>query len=587
MNKKSILISIFIFSLLWLAVSVNAYTIQDFADYITQLFSIPQNNATTGGFDLFQWAQNLFQPLASSCCCYGSGGGASCTSSCYYNCAGSPCSTQSDCYQTSSSSTTTKSPCPYQCCTAANDPNYQSKPCTQGLCSNHQCAYQCTDSDGGDNPLSAGTCKSWAGSYSDACSGGTTFLQEQYCEPGSQTPTCTAKTYNCITHCTGLGYGSGSCSSGACHCQGSTSIPTSCVDACWTLGHYTGSTCSSTCSSGWIPATTGNQACSPNVCCCYAGTSSSSSTSSPPAGKCGNGIVDSGEVCDTGKTGYCQGCQFECHPYNVKEVCKADCSGYCSGYSDTGCSYQDSGVCDKNCGSDDQCAGKRLGDACGTGNGGTCSACKCTVFTASCQQLCNNVPGTSCAWGVCPSGTIPQPSGDGSCQNAGSGNRCCCGSTFSTTTTTTTSTTSTTTTAAPITKDDCIAKGKTESCEIINLIHFSKVISYVCKPEQGVDDSCNQGQCIQKITVNLCLFGCDNGKCKTLQGYVSVPLKLDMNLPQVDSLTLVVGSPVPNGIYVDDKSSITITPQKSGTITVVTFIFGGTTPVIASTIPVS
>ena len=478
MRKESIFVAILILSLFSFVILVSAYTIQDFANSISQLFSNTQN-ASIGGFDFFQWVQNLFQPLASSCCnnngdlcssCSQMGcsqancnSGVSCgdgvctpnledCGTCRTDC---PCPTgytcpSHQCVKTSSSSSSstspgTKPPCPYQCCTPANDPSYQSKSCTQGLCSNHQCTYTCSDSDGGDNPASAGTCNSWAGSYSDACSGGTTFLQEQYCEPGSQTPTCMAKTYNCITYCTGLGYGSGSCSSGACHCQGTTSsttISTSCVDACLNLGHYTGSACSGTCSSGWIPAPSGNQACSPNICCCYVGTSSSSSSSSsssPPPEKCGNGVVDSGEACDTGRTGYCEGCKFRCHPYNVKEVCNAECSGYCSGYADTGCSYQDSGVCDKNCGSDDKCAGKKLGDTCDASVGGICSACKCTAFGKSCAELCNGAT-ASCNWYSCPSNLIPQPLGDNYCQNAGIGNKCCCGAITTSTTSTTTTT---------------------------------------------------------------------------------------------------------------------------------------------------
>jgi hypothetical protein len=150
--------------------------------------------------------------------------------------------------------------------------------------------------------------------------------------------------------------------------------------------------------------------------------------------KCGNGVVDSGEKCDTGKSGYCEGCQFRCAPYDTKDVCKADCSGYCSGYADTGCSYQDSGICVKDpCGSDDKCAGKRLGDVCDASAGGICSACICSAGK-SCQELCNNAPGSKCAWYSCPSGTTSQPLGDNSCSQSGTGNRCCCGQTTTTTT---------------------------------------------------------------------------------------------------------------------------------------------------------
>jgi hypothetical protein len=214
-------------------------------------------------------------------------------------------------------------------------------------------------------------------------------------------------------------------------------------------------------------------------------------TTTTTSGKCGNGKLDSGEVCDKAKSGYCEGCQFRCHPYKTKEVCKNDCSGYCSGYADTGCTIQDSGVCDKECGSDDKCKGKRLGDSCDTD--AICSACKCSVLGKSCAQICNNAPGSKCVMGnTCPDNLNHQPLGDNVCQSQGSG-VCCCGST--------TTTSSTTTTTQPIT------------CS--NHAQCSQACTSLCpNPEYyGCCYGCKLGQCI-------------SGKCQCVDSdYCKNPVK--------------------------------------------------------------
>lgn len=62
MNREGILVAIFILSFVSLAIYVNAFTVQDLANSLSQIFSTNQNSGTTGGFNFFQWAQNLFTP---------------------------------------------------------------------------------------------------------------------------------------------------------------------------------------------------------------------------------------------------------------------------------------------------------------------------------------------------------------------------------------------------------------------------------------------------------------------------------------------------------------------------------------------
>lgn len=104
MNKESILIAIFILSFVSFAIVTNAYTIQDFANYVSQLFSSGnQTNVTTGGFNFLSWIQSLFKPKTLQySCCDAAGMPCQCDESadCVYSCP-SPCDVcnpNSNCY---------------------------------------------------------------------------------------------------------------------------------------------------------------------------------------------------------------------------------------------------------------------------------------------------------------------------------------------------------------------------------------------------------------------------------------------------------------------------------------------------------
>jgi len=72
----------------------------------------------------------------------------------------------------------------------------------------------CSDTDGGNVPLTAGSCNDGY-SYPDSCTS-TINLKEYYCT-GSY-GSCTYTTYNCTAYCINAGKKSGSCSNGACVC---------------------------------------------------------------------------------------------------------------------------------------------------------------------------------------------------------------------------------------------------------------------------------------------------------------------------------------------------------------------------------
>jgi hypothetical protein len=59
-----------------------------------------------------------------------------------------------------------------------------------------------------------------------------------------------------------------------------------------------------------------------------------------------------------------------------------------------------------------------------------------------------------------------------------------------------------------------------------------------------------------------------------------------VNVPD-DTMSLLIGKPVSGGVYVDDSKSITITPQQSGIMTMITFIFGDQFSVVVNKIQVS
>lgn len=116
-------------------------------------------------------------------------------------------------------------------------------------------------------------------------------------------------------------------------------------------------------------------------------------TTSNPA-ICGNGDIDSGEICDTSKAGFCQeGCEYRClSSTNRYEVCKEDCSGYSLS---TNC---------YSCGADNKCLNKSVGTMCESGK----------ICNNTCQCVVGTVP--SCGNGVVDTGEICDPGKQGTCQ---------------------------------------------------------------------------------------------------------------------------------------------------------------------------
>jgi hypothetical protein len=205
MNRESILIAIFILSFLSFAIYVNAFTIQDLANSISQIFSTSQNTGTTGGFNFFQWIQNLFngqpsaqQPLASGICCCITG------SNCQNN-QGGACTPEQgpNCYFTN------EEICPSSSCAGIPTTSITPPPNTQYYCCGTSSGQTtCIGSNQGLNCASYGY-TSVSGPYSDSntCVNNCFFVPQTYCCCGDNAG-CTSvhevplpTGYTCPTYC--------------------------------------------------------------------------------------------------------------------------------------------------------------------------------------------------------------------------------------------------------------------------------------------------------------------------------------------------------------------------------------------------
>jgi len=153
-------------------------------------------------------------PSSNKCCCYGSGGGYTCTSSCYYDCSNMPCSTNSQCNPTAT--TTQSTSCDIECYNAGF---------LHGTCRTGNICYT------GETEIGQGC----SASQSCCCSGSTNPTTtptsvDSYkiwcCRYGAGSTTC-FNLVNCQQY--GYTYVSGPYSDGAecySHCGSTTSIPT-------------------------------------------------------------------------------------------------------------------------------------------------------------------------------------------------------------------------------------------------------------------------------------------------------------------------------------------------------------------------
>ncbi len=316
MNRESILIAIFILSFLSFAIYANAFTIQDLANSISQIFSPSQNSGTIGGFSFFQWAQNLFVPQVSTvpqaptydCCnilgnpcnsCYDFG----CDKNFCYNC--NPYNCNNQCLNQGNK---LGGNCNGNQCDCTPNPITIAPPaCTLDYC-NSQCLYGASGCDTSGkcicNPKPAPQCSQ------PGCTN--TCINEGYqvgtCDPttgncgcsmapntNTPSPTCTDNS-KCNSDCRAKGYVSGYCASPTyCSCSYSTNSPTSiacdpagCTSLCQSQGR-TGGTCTSTgCSCSYSTTTFPN--CDPSCC--------------PDTNVCNSNCINSGRqygLCTNGK----------------------------------------------------------------------------------------------------------------------------------------------------------------------------------------------------------------------------------------------------------------------------------------------
>lgn len=98
---------------------------------------------------------------------------------------------------------------------------------------------------------------------------------------------------------------------------------------------------------------------------------------SSSADPCGNEVIDEGEVCDTGKSGYCDDCLAKCVG-PILYWCNSTCTG-----------WRTNGACNQVCGADAECAGGiplNPGDECAPGK--VCdNQCKCSSTEIECDEI--------------------------------------------------------------------------------------------------------------------------------------------------------------------------------------------------------
>jgi hypothetical protein len=762
MRKESIFVAILVLSLFSFVILVSAYTIQDFANSISQLFPSTQNNATTGGFDFVQWAQNLFQPLASCSCsshtcspgCTDSGTYCANPSDCQppicgdrvctpnledcgtclpdcpcptgYTCSGhqcqaptrccnsqgdlcsscsqmgcSPCNSGVSCTSGQTKSCTTSQNCPGtqtcsngnwgscvdnsgdncpstgsncpqgctcrtgnicytgetkngQCsssqvcccsggttsvcnpqtqpspdwgekggkclpsCGKAGGPNAkcQSEPCTTGQSDppNYQCTHccvasseiqSCTELDGGNVPTVFSTCTDYKGTYSDRCDGTQGYMTEFYCSNTGPTGLCQSTAINCNGYCVGRGYGSGTCSGGACQCQTGTTNPgiNPCDPTCGTGAPTQG--CSGTAVSGrmcysgefycgktnWCYASkdecindcggttqckTSGDCTASSECCngylCVNSRCVQQVSCAASGGTCRDSQTSCSSFCGANrqsefKTGYdcTNGC---CFCYSMVQCTNQTEAGDCAGYN-SDCvagACNDQGICYGN-------PQSKIGSSCTSSDGshGTCdSSGKCVVQTNTCSKLFYGGTCPSDCTGTCYCLCYEDVEkninpGDTCCPCGGEGQRCCSSGTCN----------------ADLTCQN-------EKCQKqVSQTQTCKEAGGECRVENcQTNEEPSQGSCPQeKDITKVC---CKPSPVSVGEAKVGLPLTAKVNTPVSEVLWIIAGAPVSNGIYVDDNpSSTSIVPKNAGTVTIIAFLFGDQMKVSVQKITIS
>lgn len=625
MNKEIILVAIFILSFVSLAIFVNAYTIQDFANYFSQFFSNNQN-ATIGGFNFFNWIQNSFnsQLLSQPICCDSYGD--ICDSCSEMGCTHANCGSASTSSSptSSSSSPTSSSSSPSGTCCCADNPSctnavWESKPSgmsCQNVCYNSE-GYYCSSSScsGGGLTCQTGQCGTYPNCKTADCQG-------NKCGPD---PVCGTKNCgSCVSgdvcsngQCTPIqqqcNANGGNCRNGPCY-VGETEVSGGCIYPlrCCMVGGCTNDCTqaqlnSIQCTDGSIAyqkCQLGSDGCRHwNTYSCPSGQVCSSTSSSQPPCVNGNPTTQCTSTGSVYVNGFCRDVtglteQNYCSDQDslIIFTCGGNGGNYCVSQSKS-CSQQCGGTggrcingacaCSAQlCTSANEkinCASYNSADGCTVGK---CINSQCQASYIASRTSCNNGQGTcdgkgTCVSlanncisitgpGTCPSNCLPskgcQCNCNGDVKTIAPGAACC-----------------------PVTTEDCSSKDTTKTCTSAFSLPYATTTSYVCSSGQGTLTSCNKGQCVSQTTSQFCLWGCTNGACKPSPvAHVGSSTVLQFNTPpNAQVLSIFLGSPVANGIYVDDKTSITITPVQSGNITMITFVFGNNIQVAFNKISVS
>ena len=292
-----------------------------------------------------------------------------------------------------------------------------------GCCSDAACSGTgtCSDSDGGYDYDSKGSCSDKCKSYTDSCSN-VIDVKEYYCNDKEH---CSFTYRSCELHCQQKDYASGSCSDGACVCSDDT--PLECSDSDGGIDRGERGTCKDsggehTDGCNYYKTTITEYYCSGNEC-------KLTFLDCPNGGCCSDGVCSGTGTCsdsDGGKDYYIGGtCSDKCSDTVFKDKCYArnireyfcdgnahcddiimDCDGVCkSKGEDNGCCEVDEdglAYCKCNC---EVCTPKTCEDYPG----------KCGELDSGCDDekiTCECPEGETCVEGECKEdGCIPNCEG--------------------------------------------------------------------------------------------------------------------------------------------------------------------------------